>query len=46
MNDLISVASSNHREVPIIHMCFTELEQVEYLNIGVWDMAVWLVTLT
>jgi hypothetical protein len=46
MNHLISAASSNHKEVPIIHTYFTELEQVEYLNIGVWNMTVWLVTLT
>jgi len=46
MDDLISAASRNHRGETIIHSYFTELEQVEYLNTGVWDMAVWLVTLT
>jgi len=46
MDDLISAASRNHRKETIIHSYFTELEQVEYLNTGVWDMAVWLVTLT
>lgn len=46
VDDLISAASRNHRKETIIHSYFTELEQVEYLNTGVWDMTVWLVILT
>jgi len=46
MDDLISAASRNHRRETIIHLYYTELEQVEYLNTGVWDVIVWLVTLT
>jgi hypothetical protein len=46
MDDLISATSRNHRKETIIHSYFTEMEQVDHLNTGVWDMAVWLVTLT